>query len=194
MFFFTPSLIGLPSFASRPHLFSVVAHHHHHRLRTPSPPTPLTEGALERWRDGERPLRDYIETAASEAATAGYYFGAGVGSGGSFFSDAGGLGGAAGGAGGGLPRLLSEALRRVGALVTSPDPAERLGGVLAVDELIDVRALGEPGARMAALAGCLQHVLATAGGSPGDRPALEAAAEALGHLARGGGALAAEAV
>ena len=123
---------------------------------------PFTVGALDRWKDGDRPLRDYVEAAAADTGPDG------------------------------RARLLAGVLRRVSALVSSPDPADRLAGVLAVDELVPVRSLGEPAARVAACAGCLQHALAAAG--PGEAATLEAAAVAMGHLARAGGPRAADAV
>ena len=126
----------------------------------PTAASPLFPGALDRWRDGDRPLRDYVESAAAD------------------------LGGDQ------LAGTAARALRRVAALAASPDPAERLAGVLAVDELVDARALGEPSARVPAFAAHLDHALATAG----DDATLGAAADVYGHLARGGGAAAAEAV
>lgn len=77
-------------------------------------------------------------------------------------------------------------------LVCSPDPAEKLGGIYAIDELIDVQ-LGENAAKFSRFANYLRE-LPFAIGTPCDTAIVNASVDTLGHLVRTGGALTADVV
>lgn len=72
----------------------------------------------------------------------------------------------------------------------SNEPARRLGGVLAIDELIDFKVTGDDAAKTAKFADYLGRVLQDSS----DRDLLEVAAATMGHLVKAGGAVAADIV
>ncbi|KAJ5074525.1 serine/threonine-protein kinase mtor [Anaeramoeba ignava] len=82
--------------------------------------------------------------------------------------------------------FMNDLNRRIFEFVNSTDINEKLGGVIAIDELIDVR--GEDNAlKMTRFSNYLRHVLAT-----NDPAIMKTAAKTLSHLAKVGGALTAD--
>lgn len=86
--------------------------------------------------------------------------------------------------------LMGDLYERLQQLVAHPDPWKKLGGVLAIRELCDVKLAGENAAKLSKFASFLKKVL------EGDtEPQIKAlAASTLGQLVRSGGALTAEIV
>uniref|UniRef100_A0A7S1SYY6 Serine/threonine-protein kinase TOR n=1 Tax=Tetraselmis chuii TaxID=63592 RepID=A0A7S1SYY6_9CHLO len=87
-------------------------------------------------------------------------------------------------------RFLSDLYRRIHSLLTSSEPSDRYGGVLAIDELIDVEILGEHASKISRFAGYLRDVFLPAT----DLATLELASRTMGHLVFSGGALTADVV
>lgn len=87
-------------------------------------------------------------------------------------------------------RFMSDLNRRIFEFVSSTDPAETMGGILAIDELIDVSG-EENEAKIIRFANYLRKVFQQAPVSA-DTATLVMAAKALGHLARAGGTLTAD--
>ncbi|DBA66640.1 TPA: hypothetical protein ACH3X2_002209 [Trebouxia sp. C0005] len=115
---------------------------------------------LERRRDGDRSLREYVEAEARDLS-------------GQPFS-----------------RFMTSLYGTIQSDISSSDQNERLGGVLSVDELIDVKLLGENAAKISNFAIYLRSVFRT----DTDPVTLEVAAATLGHLVQTGGALTADVV
>ena len=87
-------------------------------------------------------------------------------------------------------RFMNDLYTRIFHLVNSSDLAERLGGVRAIDALIDVSILGENATKVSRFANYLRDVF-----QPGtDALTMSAAAKALGHLVRSGGSVTADVV
>eukprot|EP00898_Chlorokybus_atmophyticus_P008681 jgi/Chlat1/8814/Chrsp90S08148 len=86
-------------------------------------------------------------------------------------------------------RFMSDVYDRIYRLINSHDRAEKLGGVLAIDELIDIK-LGEEANKITRFANYLHDVFQPSC----DVGTMTAASRALGHLARTGAALAADVV
>ncbi|KAK9806315.1 hypothetical protein WJX72_010074 [[Myrmecia] bisecta] len=85
---------------------------------------------------------------------------------------------------------MNELYKRIYSMVTSTDQSARLGGVLAIDELIDVKLMGESAAKISNFALYLKEAFV-----PTTEPVvLEVAAATLGHLVKSGGALTADIV
>ena len=80
-------------------------------------------------------------------------------------------------------RFMNDLYTRVFHLVNSNEPAERLGGVRAIDALIDVSLLGENATKISRFANYLRDVFQPST----DAVTLAAAAKALGHLVHSGG-------
>ncbi|GIL87381.1 hypothetical protein Vretimale_1690 [Volvox reticuliferus] len=88
-------------------------------------------------------------------------------------------------------RLMSDVYTRIGGMLfKGNDIARRMGGVLAIDELTDVKLSGDDAAKTSRLAGMLSRVLEDSE----DVTLSEAAAHTLGHLVRSGGAMASDIV
>ncbi|GBF92737.1 target of growth-regulatory PI3K kinase [Raphidocelis subcapitata] len=117
-------------------------------------------GALERRREGERQLCEYVEAEARDLS-----------------ADA-------------FSKFMTEAYARLGAMVKSPDAYKRLGAVLAIDELIGMRAIGDDAARTAAFSSMLRRLFEDSQ----DLVLLEVGATTLGHLVRSGGPMMADVV
>ncbi|BDA44527.1 Serine/threonine-protein kinase TOR [Coccomyxa sp. Obi] len=117
-------------------------------------------GVLERRREAEHQLQDYVECEARDLS------------------------------GEPFTRFMNQIYKRIYALISSNDQNERLGGVLAIDELIDVKLLGEDAAKTSYFASYLREVF-----QPNTDPmTMEVAASTLGHLVKSGGALTADIV
>ncbi|GLC61314.1 hypothetical protein PLESTB_001742500 [Pleodorina starrii] len=83
-------------------------------------------------------------------------------------------------------RLMSDVYQRIGSMLfKGNDIARRMGGVLAIDELTDVKLSGDDAAKTSRLASMLSRVLEDSE----DATLSEAAAHTLGHLVRSGGAM-----
>ena len=87
-------------------------------------------------------------------------------------------------------RFMNDLYTRVFHLVNSNEASERLGGVRAIDALIDVSLLGENATKISRFANYLRDVFQPST----DALTLAAAAKALGHLVRSGGPVAADVV
>eukprot|EP00854_Cymbomonas_tetramitiformis_P013611 gene13611-16092_t len=86
-------------------------------------------------------------------------------------------------------RFMNELYNRIFSMVNSSNPDEKLGGIYAIDELIDVQ-LGENATKISRFANYLRDIF-----QPNiDTATMIAAAQALGHLVRAGGALTADVV
>jgi len=85
-------------------------------------------------------------------------------------------------------KYMEDMTRRIFDLVNSPDPNEKMGGIMVIDELLDVAE-----AQIIRFANYLRMVFQQAGDST-DHLLLKTASKALGHLTRNGGTLAAETV
>ena len=94
------------------------------------------------------------------------------------------LGGAA------FTRFMNDLYTRVFQLVNSTEPHERLGGVRAIDALIDVSLLGENATKISRFANYLRDIFQPST----DAVTLAAAAKALGHLVHSGGPVTADVV
>eukprot|EP00891_Asterochloris_glomerata_P006787 jgi/Astpho2/6787/fgenesh1_pm.00103_%23_6_t len=116
--------------------------------------------ALQRKHEGEHSLADYVEQEARDLT-------------GEPFS-----------------KFMSSVYNRIYTHISSNDQNERLGGVLSVDELIDVRLSGERSAMVGHFAGYLHNVFHPST----DEKTLEVAADTMGHLVRVGGPLTADVV
>eukprot|EP00879_Flechtneria_rotunda_P018991 GHRR01019938.1.p1 GENE.GHRR01019938.1~~GHRR01019938.1.p1 ORF type:complete len:394 (+),score=91.93 GHRR01019938.1:582-1763(+) len=112
-------------------------------------------GALDRVRDGERHLKYYVEAEARDLP-------------GEMFS-----------------KLMADLHWRLHTIVTSksPDRQRLLGAVLAIDELVMVKAVQDDAARTAGFSGLLRYLFEHID----DMQLLECAAQALGHLVRNSG-------
>eukprot|EP00899_Mesostigma_viride_P025256 jgi/Mesvir1/5915/Mv00684-RA.1 len=88
-----------------------------------------------------------------------------------------------------LSRFLNDLYARIQHLVNSHEPADRLGAVAAIDALIDMK-VGERAQKITHFGGYLRELF----NSSSDPAISLAASKALGHLARVGGALAADIV
>jgi hypothetical protein len=87
-------------------------------------------------------------------------------------------------------RFLGELHARVRSLVASPDPHERLAGVLAIDELAATRAFSSSAARLSDLVRTLMEVFTAST----EVHTMQAGAATLGHLVKAGGPLMADVV
>eukprot|EP00798_Chlamydomonas_sp_ICE-L_P022752 gene22752-29919_t len=118
-------------------------------------------GALDRKRDGERSLLDYVDAEARDLS-----------------ADA-------------FGRFMNDVYTRIGGLIhKSNDVYRRLGGVLAINEMIDMKAAGDDAAKISKLANLLSKVLEDA-----EEPVLvDIAAKTLGHLVQSGGSMASDIV
>lgn len=87
-------------------------------------------------------------------------------------------------------RFLAELHARVRSLVTSPDPYERLAGVLAIDELASTKVFSGSAARLSDLVKALMEVFQ----ATTEVHTMQAAAATLGNLVKAGGALMADVV
>ena len=94
------------------------------------------------------------------------------------------LGGAA------FTRFMNDLYTRVFHLVNSTEASERLGGVRAIDALIDVSLLGENATKISRFANYLRDIFQPST----DALTLAAAAKALGHLVHSGGPVTADVV
>ncbi|GIL44136.1 hypothetical protein Vafri_1666 [Volvox africanus] len=114
-------------------------------------------GAWERrTKDGDKGLLDYIEAEARDLSLEAF------------------------------GRLMSDVYTRIGGMLfKGNDITRRMGGVLAVDELTDVKLSGDDAAKTSRLASMLSRVLEDSE----DATLSEAAAHTLGHLVRSGGAM-----
>nr|ABB13529.1 target of rapamycin kinase [Chlamydomonas reinhardtii] len=114
-------------------------------------------GAWERrHKDGDKALLEYIEAEARDLSVEAF------------------------------GRLMTDVYQRIGnMLLKGNDITRRMGGVLAIDELIDVKLSGDDAAKTARLSGLLSRVL-----EESEDPVLsESASHTLGHLVRSGGAM-----
>lgn len=84
---------------------------------------------------------------------------------------------------------MDSLFERISKLVDSPLPADNLGAIHAIDELMDV-ALGEAAAKISRFSAFLCRIFE----EKSDPETMVAASTALGHLARVGGALTADVV
>ena len=87
-------------------------------------------------------------------------------------------------------RFLAELHARIKSLVQSPDPHERLAGVLAIDELAATKVFSQSAARLSDLVKLLNEVFQ----ATTEVPTMQAAAATLGRLVKAGGALMADVV
>ncbi|XP_062176298.1 serine/threonine-protein kinase TOR isoform X2 [Alnus glutinosa] len=86
-------------------------------------------------------------------------------------------------------RFMDQLYDRISTLLESNDPAENLGALRAIDELIDV-ALGENASKVSKFSNYMRTVFEV----KRDTDILELASRVLGHLARAGGAMTADEV
>ena len=86
--------------------------------------------------------------------------------------------------------FLAELHARIKSLVQSPDPHERLAGVLAIDELAATKVFSQSAARLSDLVKLLNEVFQ----ATTEVPTMQAAAATLGRLVKAGGALMADVV
>ncbi|CAI7750020.1 unnamed protein product [Closterium sp. NIES-54] len=86
-------------------------------------------------------------------------------------------------------RFMDTLYERINVLVESSSPSDNLGAVHAIDELIDVP-LGESAAKASRFASFLRRIFE----EKTDADTISAAAATLGHVARAGGAMAADVV
>lgn len=87
-------------------------------------------------------------------------------------------------------RFLAELHARIRSLVASPDPHERLAGVLAIDELASTKVFSASASRLSDLVKTLMEVFQ----ATTEVHTMQAAAITLGHLVKAGGALMADVV
>ncbi|KAG2481851.1 hypothetical protein HYH03_019185, partial [Edaphochlamys debaryana] len=114
-------------------------------------------GAWERrTKDGDKALLEYIEAEARDLSAEAF------------------------------SRFIADVYQRIGSMLfKGNDITRRMGGVLAIDELTDVKLSGDDAAKTSRLASLLSRVL-----EDSEDPGLsEAAAHTLGHLVRSGGAM-----
>uniref|UniRef100_A0A7R9YR22 Serine/threonine-protein kinase TOR n=1 Tax=Chlamydomonas euryale TaxID=1486919 RepID=A0A7R9YR22_9CHLO len=118
-------------------------------------------GALDRRKDGERYLLEYVEAEARDLSSEAF------------------------------ARFMHEVYMRIGLMLNKQnDVYRRLGGVIAIDELIDVKTAGDDTTKTSRLALLLHRVLEDV-----DEPMLmEIAARTLGRLVKSGAALTSEIV
>ena len=86
-------------------------------------------------------------------------------------------------------RFMDQLYDRISTLLESNDPAENLGALRAIDELIDV-ALGENASKVSKFSSYMRTVFEV----KRETDILELASRVLGHLARAGGAMTADEV
>eukprot|EP00882_Tetradesmus_deserticola_P018605 GHRQ01019983.1.p1 GENE.GHRQ01019983.1~~GHRQ01019983.1.p1 ORF type:complete len:439 (+),score=205.09 GHRQ01019983.1:451-1767(+) len=110
-------------------------------------------GALERVREGDRHLKDYVDAEARDLSA-------------EVFS-----------------KLMADLHHRIQFMIKSHDHAKKLGAVLAIDELVLVKAVQDDAARTAGFSLLLRRLFEECE----DMQLLECAAQALGHLVRHSG-------
>ena len=85
---------------------------------------------------------------------------------------------------------MNDLYTRVFGMINSHDPGEKVGGVLAIDALIDVSLVGENATKIARFANYLRDVFQPST----DYTTMVLSARALGHLVRTGGPMTADVV